>query len=80
MFGLQFLIQRRRICLERMLRDIQHFYLHRALTECDLDHVADLHLLRSLGRLAVDRDARCIACIIRHRAALDQAGYLQIFV
>ena len=45
MFGLQFLIQRRRICLERMLRDIQYFHLHRALTECDLDHVADLHLI-----------------------------------
>jgi len=65
---------------EIIFRDGEHFHLHGALAEGDLDHVADLHLIRSLGRLAVDRDARCIACIIRHRAALDQAGYLQILV
>ena len=89
MFGLQFLIQRGRICLERMLRDIQHFHL-----QCADDFITCLwssmlpifHLIpkrfsrpifTDTGR---DRDARCIACIIRHRAALDQAGYLQILV
>ena len=48
--------------------------------EGDGNMIADLHVIAGLGRLAVDRHAGIVAGLVRDRAALDEAGNLQIFI
>ena len=63
-----------------IFRHGEHLHLHGALAEGDLDHVADLDVIRRLGRAAVDRDALTVAGIICYGAALDEPRNFQIFV
>jgi len=64
----------------RVFRDGEHFHLHGALAEGELDLVADLHVIRRLGRPAVDRDVLTVTGIVCHGAALDEPRNFQIFV
>lgn len=49
-------------------------------SESDLQYIADLDIVRSLGRTAVDGDMGVITRLIGHRAPFDNTGYLQILV
>ena len=76
----KFLVHGCGIRLEGVLRDIQHLDPHGALAEGDLDHIAQLDLIGGLGRLAVNRDARRVARVVFNSAALDLAGYIELFI
>ena len=49
-------------------------------SESDLQYIANLDIVRSLGRTAVDGDMGAITRLIGHRASFDNTGYLQILV
>ena len=58
------------------IRHHQHLYLHGALAEAQLQHVAHLHVVAGLYRPAVGRHPGVVAGLVGHRAALDEPGDL----
>ncbi len=75
-----FPIHRGRIRFQRVLRDLEYFDFHRALSERNLDNIACFHLVGCLCRFAVHCDPRRVAGVVRYRSALDQSGNLEIFI
>ena len=69
-----------RVVLAHGLRHGEHLDRDRPRAEGDGHMVAHLDVIAGLGRLAVDGDARIVARLIGDRAALDEAGNLQIFI
>ena len=74
------LIHRGGVGLVGNLVDLRDLDLDGALAERDLDDVAHLDLIAGLHLPAVHAHALAVAGLVRDRAALDEAGYLQIFV
>ena len=58
----------------------QHLHRKGAGTQLNFDLVPWLYLVARFGDLAVDADAAVVAGLVRHGAALDEAGDLEIFV
>ena len=49
-------------------------------SECHLNHISDLNFRAGSRNLIIQHHTAAVARLVRHGSALDDTGYLQIFV
>ena len=68
------------VFLEDVFGDISDFDFYGAVSHSDLDHVADLDIIRSLDDIAVDGNSACIARLVGDSPAFYQASDFEVLV
>ena len=77
---LYFAVHGRRVVLAHGLCHGEHLDRDGPGAEGDGNMVADLDVIAGFGGFSVDGDAGIVAGLVGDRAALDEAGHLQIFI
>ena len=70
----------RRTFLAHRTRHGKNLVAPQMVAEADRHDITGLDLCAGFGDFAVERDTPARTGLVRHRAALDNAGYLQILV